>query len=86
MPELSRFFGIVVAMFYKEHLPPHFHAKYEGNQVSIRIDNGEILDGKLSTRALRLIEEWRFLHQTELLEDWDRAQTRQPLNRIAPLE
>lgn len=86
MPEVSRFFGIVVAMFYNEHSPPHFHAKYGDDQASIRIDNGEILEGHLGPRALRLVAEWRMLHQTELIEDWNRAQARQPLNKIAPLE
>ena len=86
MPELSRFFGIVVAMYYNEHLPPHFHAKYGGDQASVRIDNGEILDGHLSPRTLRLVAEWRILHQAELIEDWNRALSRQPLNKIAPLE
>lgn len=86
MPELSRFFGIIVAMYYNDHAPPHFHAKYGGGLASIRIDNGEILEGSLSPRALRLVEEWRILHQSELFDDWQRAQARQPLNRIEPLE
>ena len=86
MPELSRFFGIIIAMYYNDHAPPHFHAKYGGEQASIRIDNGQILDGELGPRALRLIDEWRVLHQAELLDDWHRAQARQPLNRIEPLE
>ena len=86
MPELSRFFGIIIAMYYNDHSPPHFHAKYGDEQASLRIDNGEILEGSLGTRALRLVEEWRSLHQSELLEDWTRAQARQPLNKIEPLE
>jgi hypothetical protein len=86
VPELSRFFGIIVAMYYNDHAPPHFHAKYGGDQASIRIDNGEILEGSLTPRAIRLVEEWRVLHQSELLDDWQRAQARQPLNRIEPLE
>ena len=59
MPELSRFFGIIIAMYYNDHAPPHFHAKYGGGQVSIRIDTGEVLEGDLGPRALRLVEEWR---------------------------
>lgn len=86
MPELSRFFGIVVAMYYNEHAPPHFHAKYGGDQASIRIDNGEILDGALGQRALHLVAEWWALHQTELCEAWNRARAHQPLEKIAPLE
>ncbi|MGZ5117012.1 MAG: DUF4160 domain-containing protein [Burkholderiales bacterium] len=86
MPELSRFFGIIIAMYYNDHVPPHFHAKYGNDEATIRIDTGEILEGYLSTRTKRLVEEWRLLHQTELLDDWSRAQARQPLNKIAPLE
>lgn len=86
MPELSRFFGIIIAMYYNDHAPPHFHAKYGDDQASMRIDNGEILEGALGARARRLVEEWRSLHQSELHEDWARAQARQPLNKIEPLE
>jgi len=86
VPEVSRFFGIIIAMYYNDHSPPHFHAKYGGDQASLRIDNGAILEGTLGTRTLRLVEEWRSLHQTELLADWTRAQARQPLNKIEPLE
>lgn len=86
MPELSRFFGIIIAMYYNDHAPPHFHAKYGDDQASIRIDNGEIVEGVLGARAKRLVEEWRALHEAELLEDWKRAQARQPLNKIEPLE
>ena len=86
MPELSRFFGIIIAMYYNDHAPPHFHAKYGDDQASMRIDNGEILEGTLGARARRLVEEWRSLHQSELLEDWVRSQARQPLNKIEPLE
>ncbi|MGZ5152674.1 MAG: DUF4160 domain-containing protein, partial [Vulcanimicrobiaceae bacterium] len=77
MPELSRFFGIIIAMYYNDHVPPHFHAKYGNDEATIRIDTGEILEGYLSTRTKRLVEEWRLLHQTELLDDWSRAQARQ---------
>lgn len=86
MPELSRFFGIVIVMYYNDHAPPHFHAKYGGGRVSIRIDTGEVLEGELALRALRLVEEWRVLRRDALLDNWNRAQARQPLSRIEPLE
>ena len=73
-------------MYYNDHSPPHFHAKYSDDQASLRIDNGAIVEGKLGTRTMRLVEEWRVLHQVELLEDWNRARERQPLNQIEPLE
>jgi hypothetical protein len=86
MPELSRFFGIIIAMYYNDHAPPHFHAKYGDAEATIRIDNGEVLEGSLSSRAKRLVDEWRLLHEAELHDDWSRARARQPLNKIEPLE
>jgi hypothetical protein len=86
MPELSRFFGIIIAMYYNDHSPPHFHAKYEADQAVIRIETGEVIEGFLSSRALRLVEEWRLLHQDELVNDWSLAQDRLPLIKIEPLE
>ena len=86
MPELTRFFGIIIAMYYNDHSPPHFHAKYGADQAVIRIDTGEVIEGDLSARALRLVEEWRLLHEDELVNDWDLAQDRQPLIKIEPLE
>ena len=86
MPELTRFFGIIIAMYYNDHSPPHFHAKYGTDQAVIRIDTGEVIEGNLSARALRLVEEWRLLHEDELVNDWDLAQNRQPLIKIKPLE
>jgi hypothetical protein len=85
MPEVSRFFGIVIAMYYTEHGVAHFHAEYGGAEVSIEVETG-VIRGELAPRALRLVLEWAALHRRELLENWERARQRQPLNRIAPLE
>lgn len=63
MPELTRFFGIIIAMDDNDHAPPHFHAKYGDDQAVICMDSGEVIEGNLSARALRLVEEWRQLHQ-----------------------
>lgn len=86
MPEVSRFYGILIALYYNDHAPPHFHAKYSGDEATIVIETGEILDGGLSRRALRLVEEWRGLHKAELEEDWELARAKHPLNKIEPLE
>lgn len=86
MPEVSRFFGIVIALYYNDHAPPHFHAKYAGQDAAIDIQSGEVTEGSLNRRALKLVEEWRQAHVDELMEDWDLARSRHPLNRIAPLE
>ena len=85
MPELSRFFGIVIAVFYREHGRPHFHAVYGEHEAQIAIDGPRVLNGSLPPRALGLAMEWAAIHAQELLDDWALASTRQPLHRIAPL-
>jgi hypothetical protein len=85
MPVISRFFGVVIAMYWRDHAPPHFHAKYGDDEVTVDIQTGKI-NGVMSRRALTMIEEWRVLHLEELLENWQFAGTRQSLRRIAPLE
>jgi hypothetical protein len=85
MPEISRFLGIVITMFYNDHGPPHFHAAYGDNAVTISIRDA-VVTGEFPTRALRLILEWGTLHEDELLENWELARQRKPLKRIAPLE
>ena len=86
MPEISRFFGIVVAMFYAEHGVPHFHAVYGEQKVSIGIEDHVVLEGTLQPRALRLVLEWCRLREAELLANWQRARRGEPLERIPPLE
>jgi len=85
MPELSRFLGIVIGMFYREHGVPHFHAVYGGHEISVEIETGRI-HGQFPPRALKLVIEWRDLHKAELLENWSLAKAGQPLKSIAPLE
>jgi len=57
--------------YWADHLPPHFHAKYTGDEAVIAIRTGEALRGSLPRRALSLVDEWRKLHETELMENWD---------------
>lgn len=83
--EISRFFGIVIAMYHREHEPAHFHARYAGRKVTVRISDGYI-DGKLPPRALALILEWWNLHREELAENWQLAKERKEIKRIPPLE
>ena len=85
MPEISRFLGIVITMFYREHGPPHFHAGYGEYNIVVSILDG-VVSGSFPRRALRLVLEWFELHKNELKENWELAQQRKPLNRIAPLE
>jgi hypothetical protein len=86
MPEISRFFGIVIAMYYSEHEPPHFHARYGSRKARFAIDDLCMLDGKLGPRARGLVVEWATLHQDELRKEWQLAKARQPLFQIRPLE
>lgn len=85
MPILSRFYGIAVYMYWNDHAPPHFHAKYQGDEVTVDILTGEVT-GSMSRRALALIEEWRVLHQDELEANWDRSTSKRAFFGIAPLE
>ena len=85
MPELSRFLGIVITMFYRDHLPPHFHAFYGDFEIEVSIADG-VVTGKFPKRALRHVLEWYDLHKEELLEDWKLAARRKPLKTIPPLE
>ena len=86
MPELSRFFGIVIGIFYSEHGRPHFHAVYGDFEAVIDIETGDLISGKLPKRALALIAEWRADHKAELRENWDLARQHATLKKIAPLE
>lgn len=85
MPEISRFFGIVIQMYFDEHLPPHFHALYNGEEAQIGIDPILVLNGQLPARAVSLVIEWAALHQRELLDDWNLARQDQKPRKIQPL-
>ena len=86
MPEISRFYGIVVAMYFGDHNPPHFHVCYGRHRAVVGIRNLSLLQGRLPPRALGLVIEWALLHREELLRNWDLTQENQHPNKIAPLE
>jgi hypothetical protein len=86
VPEISRFFGIVIKIFFEDHNPPHFHAEYGDSMALIDIRTLMVFSGRLPPRVLGLVIEWATLHREELLEDWERARTQQVLRKIAPLE
>ena len=85
MPEISRFYGIVIKMYFADHAPPHFHAEYAEYEARIAIGSLAVLSGDLPPRAMGLVAEWTTLHQKELRELWERASKLQPLNRLDPL-
>jgi len=86
MPEISRFLGIVIRMYFLDHDPPHFHAAYGDAEARIHIQPVGLLAGLLPPRALALVVEWATLHQGELVENWRRLHADEPPMKIAPLE
>ena len=86
VPEISRFFGIVVAMYYDDHPPPHFHVRYGEHRAILEIETAAALVGDLPHRVLGMVVEWAASHRAALEENWDRARARAPLISIQPLE
>jgi len=86
MPEVSRFYGISIRFFFRDHPPTHFHAFYGEFEAIIEINSGRLQKGYLPNTALHLVNTWRLLHLEELQHDWDRARQRLPLLPIPPLE
>jgi Domain of unknown function (DUF4160) len=85
VPRISTFYGIVIEMYYGDHPPPHFHARYAGDTAKIQIASGEVIAGSLSGRALRLVREWIEEHRGELETNWERAVRHERPHPIDPL-
>jgi hypothetical protein len=85
MPEISRFYGIVVFLFYDDHNPPHFHVQYGEYKAVIRINDFALMEGYLPPKAMGLVNEWATLHKSELHENWEFSREALPLNKIEPL-
>lgn len=86
MPEISRFFGIVIRMYYNDHAPPHFHAEYGSKEAVVGIQPLCLIRGSLPPRALALVMEWATLNQKELMQDWELSRQHQQLNPIEGLQ
>ena len=86
MPEISRFLGIIITMYYSEHPPPHFHVRYGKHKAVMSVDNLILLQGNLPPRVHGLVIEWASRHQEQLLENWRLASAQMPLLAIDPLE
>jgi hypothetical protein len=84
MPEISRFYGIIIKMFYNEHNPPHIHVEYQDYKAIITLKEG-IVEGKMPKIALRLVFEWMEIYKEELLMNWDNIEKKIPLKSINPL-
>jgi hypothetical protein len=78
MPRISSFYGITILMFFGDHNPPHFHARYGEHSARIGLD-GTFLDGELPRRATRMVLEWTSLHRNELAECWEPSTTSLPV-------
>ncbi len=85
MPELCRFYGIIIRLYFDDHAPPHFHASYGGDEAVVAIETLAVIHGNLPSRAQSLVREWALLHQVELREAWKKAKQLQPPGRIEPL-
>lgn len=85
MPEISRFLGIIILMYYNEHNPPHFHIKYNEYRGIMSINDLKLIEGNLPKKVISLVLEWAFEHREELLENWNLSNLKLPLNKIEPL-
>ena len=86
MPEISRFFGIIIRMYFDDHEPPHFHAIYGETEAQVTIDPIGLLHGTLPNRAFSMVVEWAALHQRELIDNWYRLSNDQPAQKVPPLK
>jgi Domain of unknown function (DUF4160) len=86
MPRVSLFYGISIYFYYNDHVPPHFHAKYAGDEALFSIESLQILSGRVSRRVRALVVEWATLHHDELVANWDLARQGVALQAIDPLE
>ena len=85
MPELSRFLGIIILMYFDDHNPPHFHVRYNDYRAIISIKELSVMEGELPPRVLGLVMEWAELHKNELLDNWDTVQKTGKYFKIEPL-
>ena len=86
MPEISRFFGIIIRMYFGDHNPPHFHAIYQEDTAEYEISTLTIIRGSLPARAHAMVLEWASLHRVELMVDWKLATEKKEINKIEPLK
>ncbi len=85
MPEICRFYGIIITMYFPDHNPPHFHARYNDYRAIIDINTGNVV-GEMPKRALKLILEWMEIHKDELMENWRKMENGESLVTINPLD
>ena len=87
MPEICRFYGIIIRMFFRDHLPPHFHVEYAEYKAKININDGELIEGSLPRKALRLVQAWAEIHRDELMLNYEQSlKEGGVISRIEPLK
>jgi hypothetical protein len=85
VPRISDFYGVIITMYFTDHPPPHFHARYGEHEAQVEIATGRFLSGSLPRRAENMVEEWAGLHRPELEANWIKAESQHPLDSIEPL-
>lgn len=85
MPEISRFYGIIIKMYFDDHHPPHFHAEYGNHEALVEINTLALIAGNLPARAMGLVTEWALIHRDELLRDWEKVKNLELPDKIEPL-
>ena len=85
MPTISTFYGILIRMFFNDHAPPHFHARYGEYEATIDIGTLQVIEGELPSRALNLVHEWAMIHREELEADWRLCRQKASPLKIQPL-
>ena len=86
MPTIAYFYGISICMYYDDHNPPHFHAFYGEHEAKVAIDTGEVMEGRLPRRAMRLVSEWALERKPDLMNNWERAHSGKQLERLTGLD
>jgi len=86
MPTISWFYGIAIRMYFLDHPPPHFQAVYGEHEANVAIATGEVIQGYLPRTAANIVKQWAMAHQVELMENWNRARAKVPLERIVGLD
>ena len=84
MPTISMFYGIIIRMYYLDHNPPHFHAYYDNKIARFNLE-GEVIEGELPIKQVKLIQAWVQLHKSELEANWELSKNSEKLFRILPL-
>ncbi len=85
MPEICRFLGIIITMYWDDHVPPHFHVQYNEFEAVVDIKEGVITKGMLPSKQARLVLAWYELHKEELIENWNSIISGKGYNKIQPL-